>query len=528
MAKFDDYGVQRGLAYKHDWNAATDRMLQFEQHKQQRQLQREKKAQFYASKIERGNVSTKYNSQRLQKYYDQLNEELGTFLVENPDWEQDIMKVNEFNSLTDKYLNNQIMAEDMRVKKDFELIKQDRANMDYEHFNYLMELHEKYDNQEVGDDPLAEGQVKFGYIPEPQLDVLATIGRYSKLVGMKSETYETKDGKRVSISKPDEDKVNAAWAMIQSDPKAMRTFDHAWKNYKGTDYSNPEDFVKAGLRSTKNIESAIETLRPRGNGSGGSDDLPLNAYSYNLLSGLIKSANESKDGIGRYNVGEEGVVFTDYGKVGALVNPNDDGVKFAARKDENGNVIPADEISKYEFKKMMKAMRVVNAGEMRYSPENGGYVIDINVVIDKPNIGSDEKEGNNILRDLEKRGFVEIDNYYSFFGEDISEMQSNPKKRGMYGKITVPADPTNPNRYNNYEFRKGGKSLEWQKTVQDQQDFMLSGFSEYAEQAQNRWDVNQDEVEKRKKTNDMNNPANLGQAIKENTGQEQKGNLDLL
>jgi hypothetical protein len=528
MAKFDDYGVQRGLAYQHDWNAATNRMLQFEQYKQQNQVKREQKAQYFADKIQRGKASTKYNTQRLQKYYDQLNEELGTFLVENPDWEQDIMKVNEFNSITDKYINNPIMAEDLQVKKELELVRQDRGNMDYEHFETLMKTYEDYDNQEIGDDPLAESQVKFRYLPEAQLDVLATLGRYSNLVGMESRQYE-ENGKIISRTKPDEDKVNTAWIMMQDDKKAMRSFNHAFENYLakgGKDYSELKDFVKAGLRSTKNIQEAISTLRGRNSGSGGGEDFPPNVYSIDVLEGLVRSANESEDGIGRYDIGEEGILLTDYGKIGALVNPNDDSVSFAARTDDNGNVIPAIKMSKYEFRRQLKAMRVVNAGEMRYSPENNGYVIDINVVIDKPSLSSDEKDKkNNIVTDLEKRGFVEIDNYYSFFGEKLGDMTSAPKKRGMYGKITVPADPTNPNRYNKYEQEMGGKSLDWQKTVDQEEDYIISSYKNYAEQAQNRWDVNQEEVEKRNSMNEAN--ANPLSQIDKNTATKE-GDLDLL
>jgi hypothetical protein len=451
MAKFDDFGTRSGLAYKHDWAQATNNMLRFEQYKNQQQLQREKKAQYYADRIKKGNASTKYNSSRLEKYYNNLNSELGKFMVDNPNWESDVMLVNEFNDITDKYLNNEILKEDLDVQQNLELIRQDRHNMSDDHFYSQMEQYDKYDAQEVGDDPLAESQTKFRYIPEAKLDFVAVASDVGKNNVRTITTKQTIGDEEVTRTKIDEKSLEMGVALIESDPVRSKSLDAAWKSYKGNDYATKRDFAIASLRSTIDIQELRRKLRPSEIGGGLGDSGAFNPYTKNIVDEIYEN--------GSATLTKEAIAFSDYGNKGALMNPRDAGVTF----------VGGAPLEKYEFIDNLTGMRLVNAYEMRYVPENKAWVMDVSVVFDKPN-------NNDIIKDLTEKGFTETENYFSYFG-DIGELQQSPKRKGMHGKITIPADPTDTNRYLLYEQEMGGKGLKQQTLVQQYAPLIESSFN---------------------------------------------------
>jgi len=507
MPKFDDYGTTKGLAYQNDWQQATNNMLRFEQYKNQQQLQREKKAQYYADKIKRGGASTKYNTKRLEGYYNGLNKDLGQFLVENPNWEQDIELVSQFNEITDKYLNNDILKEDLDVQKNLELIRQDRHNMSDDHFNMLMEQYDQYGSQDIQDDLLAESQVKFGYTPEPFLNFGSVAAEFSKNnISIETKTKTVGD-ERITYTEVNPESLELGYIQMVADPKSKKSLDMAWQKYLSSgqsDYSTKREFGMAALRAPKNIGELRRENIER-NGSGDGIEGGFTPYTANIVEELFDTYNEK--GVGNATVSSEALSFTSIGDVGSLFNPKEIGAMFVEGK---GN------INKYSHANSLTGMRATNAYSMKYIPENGSYMMEIGVIMDLPS-------NDDVVADLESKGFLETDNYYSKF-DGIEGLIGAPKKKGMYGKITVPCDPSVTNRYLDYEAKMGGKSLKQQVLTQQYADYFTSKFTSFADVIDNTFKANE-ELRNWKKQGAF--PMNPAAEISKNVP-EQKGNINAL
>lgn len=447
MPKFDDYGTLKGLAYQHNWQQATDNMLKFEQFKQQQQLQREKKSQYYADRIKRGSTSTEYNSKRLQKYYDGLNTELGEFLVKNPNWEQDMLSVNEFNALTDKYLNNPIMREDMDAQKDLELIRQDRNNMSTDHFNMLMEQYDRYDTQEVGEDPLSEDGMKFRYVPESRLDFTGVVKIVNDLTGIMEKSYTDADGTTKRVTFVPQEKLDTAKSMVYSNKEYYRASKSAYDTYiqnaKNNIYTDFDDFLEDSIKNPKNLQDIYQKVAGGGRGGlGDGSDWAVPRYT-SLVQELINSQN------GRIKVSDKALALTDAGKVGRQIDLSNSGTLLVfTGPDGKETTMNA---SKFSYSAILGAASAVTAKEMYYNPENKSSKM--RIVVNIPMISGANGESNPGYKELEKLGWKETKGQFSEFGFVISEVTGATKY--LTGEVYVDAHMDSPEHYYSYNDQFG-------------------------------------------------------------------------
>jgi len=167
MGVFDTFGktsVMRGLAYANNYDQDIANAIRMNTLQTEKQHQNEQKARYYAEKLKEGVANDELNSKRLETYYDQLNSELGDFVMNAPEnWEQNILFQKQFNAISDKYLNNPILAESQRVKMEMEKMYNDK-NMTPDWIEQNMKVYEEYKNQYFDpENPDAELDHKFAY-----------------------------------------------------------------------------------------------------------------------------------------------------------------------------------------------------------------------------------------------------------------------------------------------------------------------------------------------------------------------------
>lgn len=150
---FLNYGGAQALSYKHDFQGDIDRLYQREAYRAEVQANKERKTQYYASLMqEETAVSPAINGQ-LEEYYKDLNNQIADFAINNPNFETDVNKMQEFMSMTDGYLNNDLIRMDKQAQVEFEKLKEAYGSKGITQTKWLKEM-EKYETwMETGQDP---------------------------------------------------------------------------------------------------------------------------------------------------------------------------------------------------------------------------------------------------------------------------------------------------------------------------------------------------------------------------------------
>jgi hypothetical protein len=179
---FLNYGSTKALAYRNDFNSDIDRLYKREAYKSQVEAEKEQKTRYYASLMKEHAATSPWATKQLETKYKDLNNRIADFAINNPNFETDVNKMQEFMSLTDEYLNNDIVRKDIQSQQQFELFKQ-AVNKGEISEKTQMEEMEKYDSwmQNGGD----------GYVfSNIKLPKYTDIVQNSKKTFLQSETYE--------------------------------------------------------------------------------------------------------------------------------------------------------------------------------------------------------------------------------------------------------------------------------------------------------------------------------------------------
>ena len=259
MAGFLDYGTGKGLSVAHDWNKDTQNLFQTEALKARAQQEKEQKTEYFAKQLQEGKAVAPVNVKRLQDFYTEHNKKVADFVIKNPNFETDVVKMTQFRELTDQYLNNDIIREDQQAQNEFAKLKSAVNNGKLRPEEQTAEF-QKYNDYK-------DGVSKEPYIfAEPQRpDVEKTIAEINKNLPMNTRTVHNKDGSENQIREvkfnPGEDWNTLADERMAGDPEIKWQMETAYK-------SSP----------------LIQSMYPKGSSSYLAARLKQSADSYNVQS----------------------------------------------------------------------------------------------------------------------------------------------------------------------------------------------------------------------------------------------------
>lgn len=222
---FLDYGSAKGLGLKHDFKGDIDRLYQREAYRRGVEAEKAEKAKYYASFVKEGTAVAPSNVRRLDKEYDQYNTEIADFMIEHgPAIETDIKLQQEFMKKTDRYLNNDILREDMQVQQEFQKLKDNVGKMTDEQYNIEMERYTEY--YENGGDPYV-----FSNTLMPTYEEILQVSNKS-LESIKSITYSSEGEKIIEYEAVTPLRLKTQAITDYSDPTMRKVIDKRFKEYE--------------------------------------------------------------------------------------------------------------------------------------------------------------------------------------------------------------------------------------------------------------------------------------------------------
>ena len=117
---FTGYGALKGAASRINYQGLIDSMVQQEQLTQATIDRKKAEVEYHAEKQKRGHTGIAYLDTQLDEMNKGLVNELGTFVNENPDWQMSVDKTAEYNSITDRFLNNQWMKDGQIAQANYD------------------------------------------------------------------------------------------------------------------------------------------------------------------------------------------------------------------------------------------------------------------------------------------------------------------------------------------------------------------------------------------------------------------------
>lgn len=426
-------GLGKGLAVQHDFGANIDRLYKQENLRSQIRVEKERKAQMYGEMLKGTHVRGKYNTQRLEEYYNDLNGKVANFVTENPGWETDPGLFAEFSSLSEQYLNNPIVQEDIQVQANFEALQQKVASgsMSIDDINSQMDAYSNY--TENGGDP-------YVFVNPKEVNYNDLVSESARLVG-----HETKDQTRTLHGITQSRTVKAAVdANIDqrvkadfSDKDNARSIIAAYNQAGGRKVAETAqqwhfDKIKAAqnMDATQwhfdRYELALATKQAN-SPSGGS------MYRRYVHDGYMQAVQSGEDR--EFSARPANAALTRYGGTGTDQNISAaDGFRFTGSfEDVNGqNKYLADEFGFNASTKSTGAGKFVVMGGLPY--------VEMHVDIDVPVGKNDEPVDGNYAKALTDNGFT----LGSFKSSDpfsgITGKSGTSKAQVYSGTLLVPAN----------------------------------------------------------------------------------------
>ena len=183
---FLNYGSSKGLAYRHDFGSDMDRLYEQEKFRAQTKAQKEEKVRYYSTLLKQHNPVSPGIVKGLGEHVSSVNNELAEFAINNPNWEQDPGLFAKFQGITEKYMNNDYVRNDLKSQEQLEILRQNRTNMPEDEFIREMDRYNEF-YQNGGDPYVFNGRIDPTYD-----DIFATSAQ--RLEASASEgTYQNKD-----------------------------------------------------------------------------------------------------------------------------------------------------------------------------------------------------------------------------------------------------------------------------------------------------------------------------------------------
>lgn len=149
------YGAGKGLAFVNDWEGDLDRLYKRAEYDAQLQTEKQRKTAYYGELLKKGHGTNPRTEAELNDFYTNLNGQLADFFTENPNFETDPVAYQKFLDIQDRYLNNDILREDLQVGQEFEKLKQayNSREITREKFDQEMERYNSYIDPDKKGDP---------------------------------------------------------------------------------------------------------------------------------------------------------------------------------------------------------------------------------------------------------------------------------------------------------------------------------------------------------------------------------------
>ena len=151
---FLSYGAGKGLSIKHDFQKDIENLYQAEAYKAQIRTKKEQKARYYAGLMKEHPAVAPSMVRALDEFYKDLNNQVAEFAIENPNFETDVSKMQQFHGITDQYINNDFVRKDLQSQEQFDLLKAalNNGDIDPESEEYIENMERYTDWMENGGD----------------------------------------------------------------------------------------------------------------------------------------------------------------------------------------------------------------------------------------------------------------------------------------------------------------------------------------------------------------------------------------
>jgi hypothetical protein len=239
---FLSYGSAKAISQTHDFQKDIDRLYQREAYAQQIKAEKEKKAMFYASLMKEQTAAAPVNTRKLESLYEGLHKQVADFAINNPGWETDVTKVNEFQNLTSQFIDNPIIREDQQVQQQWNATKEAYGKGDL-HQDEYEKLAEQYHNYTQGLDtnPYVFANPKRKDMPT----ILKEINDY--LAPVTTEVTDQATGKKTKWGRTPDENIHLAAVMglrdRDTDFVVSKIYDNLGETEKGL-YASKTDYFE--------------------------------------------------------------------------------------------------------------------------------------------------------------------------------------------------------------------------------------------------------------------------------------------
>lgn len=435
---FINKNIAQGLSFVNTWDQDIENSIRNEEMDNIAKQKREAKVNYYAEITKEGKAFDSYNNNRLESYFEGLNDDMADFRMNNPNFETNVDQMREYRSIARKYQDNPFINESRKVDEQFKAFQdnyQKNPNQwtDSEYENemdrYLGYVNQDHENGESVD--------PYYFSPPTTITFSDIITEQSKIMGLESSIGYGTDakGNKYSFNKIDvsDESLEATSNRILMDEKSRSIAINAWENtfseegVPGKMYPDIMSFLEANLKATKNL----------GESGRKADEMDLARRKQQLASKQIYNAYEShlQKNIQRsgYSNGMNLDGFTSAGKRGGTLAVGNDGYvemyTLPAMNEQTGRY----EIAKTSAPITQFGGSVTQIGtSAMIEDETGNRFVKINITMDKPNTKPDIT------------GFTDEKEYYKSLGLEVEEfIESNVNDEfsmlaSMFDKTKVP------------------------------------------------------------------------------------------
>ena len=363
---FLNYGSAKGLSTKHDFQKDIQNLYQAESYKAQIRAEKEQKTKYYASLMKEHTAVAPSMVRELEGKYKDLNKQIAEFAVKNPHFETDVNLMQEFNTITDQYLNNDSVRKDIQAQEQFEFLKAEYNKGDMEEDEFEIEMDRYTDWMENGGN---------GYVfQKPNLPIYTDILVASE-TALSPDVYPELDqetGRYTSISRTPIGRIRERAYADFSVPKTAKVItkafnDNVLNNPKFKEmYSSPLQWHVAVLNQNEAVKIVNTAFTPNSGRSASEQRAAekLMRESFPHFSINVGSSYSSDNGIVE---GDKAIAaFTPWLEKNGIVNFGKNGPRIW-RQDENGTYIELTDTLDGEY-------TLKNATKMQHLPGTGSLI----------------------------------------------------------------------------------------------------------------------------------------------------------
>jgi len=402
-------GLGKGLAVRHDYSKDIQNLYQRENMRAQIQQEKQRKAEYYGNILKGGHVKGEYNTQRLEEHYNDLNGRLSNFVSENPGWETDPGLYAQFASITDEYINNDIIREDMQVQKQFEALQSESQRGTMTGGEIANET-AKYDTY------IREGGDPYVFINPKKFEYSDILKESSAAIGYSQEVeLGTRFGLERSrtVRQPRDGSIQSRVEIDFNNPDKKRSIEAQWRSAGGSEaaptarqwHAENLDSASTYAESKWTYDQHQLALARKRLETGGYSPRSIAAETFDYYRQSMETGKPIESPPSSSNI-----YLTPFARVGGYWNVNE--TSDVHIRDESGNLIP------FKYTANMKATgsgSFFANGKKPYSQVD----VELYIPLDKSGKVTDTAMANFL--DDNKFTSKKVTNYATFsYGKDVT------------------------------------------------------------------------------------------------------------